>query len=90
MTAESVGGDRPDREGQPISWLDRQFVNASGCAMVVLALLLNGVAVVLGLLGLIFCKHPKARQHALVVFVAGLAFTILGVLLVIFAASQGG
>ena len=34
----------------PMSWLDRQFVNASGCGIVALALLFNGAAALLGLI----------------------------------------
>ena len=43
----------------------------------------NGLAVLLGLIALIFCKNPKARDRAWALFVGGLLITVLGVFLLI-------
>lgn len=79
----------PAGEQPRLSWLDRQFIQASGCALIALALLFNGAALVLGMIGLVFCKHPKAREGAGTLCVLGAIATGIGLLLLYALLSQG-
>jgi len=46
------------------SFLDRQFVNTSGCGFFLICLLFPAIALLLGIVGLIACKDTKARECA--------------------------
>jgi len=48
-----------------LSFMDKQFINTSGCAFVVVTLCVPFLAFLLGIVGLIMCKHPKARERAI-------------------------
>ena len=48
-----------------LSFLDKQFIHTNGCALTIVAILVNGPALILGIVGLIACKHPAARKRAM-------------------------
>ena len=62
-----------------LNGMDRLFVRTSGWALVALGLLFNGAALLLGIVGLVACKHPFARKRALDLTLLGGFITLLGV-----------
>jgi hypothetical protein len=63
-----------------LSGLDGTFANTHIVALVIFSLCCGGIALILGIIGLITCKDPRARQNALIVTIISGIFTVLGVL----------
>lgn len=61
-----------------MNWYENQLHNASKAGVILLALILNGLAILLGLLGLWLCKNKEARSNAWALTVFGLVVTGLG------------
>jgi hypothetical protein len=59
--------------------MDAFFGDTNMVLLVFLALCCNGVALILGIVGLATCKDPQAKQNALVVTIIGAIITALGV-----------
>lgn len=71
-------------------WLDRQIVDSSIVLLLLLSVCLNGLALVLGIVGWVACKDPEAKRRArLVTLVAG-TITLLAILLQVIAAAAAG
>ena len=47
-----------------LSFMDKQFANMSGCGFVAVIAIIPFIALLLGIVGLIACKDPKAKQRA--------------------------
>lgn len=67
-----------------LTWLDRQLCSTNGCSVALLIFICNGPALVLGIIGLLVCKHPKARDCASNLTWGGGAFTLVGITLAFF------
>ena len=76
-------------QGKFISWLDRQLANASDPGVILLLIIGNYVSAMLGLIGVIFCRNPKARERAWVLLIGGLLLIILSVFLLVIWAQEG-
>lgn len=64
-----------------LPWFERQFAETQGCLIVLLAILLNGPALILGLIGLEVCRDRVARRNAWLLVIVGGAVTIVGIVL---------
>ena len=58
--------------------LDAFFGNTNMVLLIILAVCCNGIALILGIIGLITCKDPVAKNNALVVTIIGGILTALG------------
>jgi hypothetical protein len=67
-----------------LTWLDRQLCITSGCSVALLIFICNGLALVLGIVGLLVCKHPRAREQAANLTWGGATFTLIGITLGVF------
>jgi hypothetical protein len=68
--------DQSDRY-EPPSGMDKFFLDSHIALFIILALCCNPVALILGILGLVLCKHPDAKQRALILtIVSGVLFAI--------------
>jgi hypothetical protein len=77
-------GDFVDGRPQPVteqpSWLDEQFLKTSMVVLVLVSFLVGCVALPMGLIGVIACKHPEARKKAIVMLIISGIIMALGVL----------
>ena len=71
-------GDYPDVRRRRTG-MDAFFGDTNTVLLVFLALCCNGVALILGIVGLATCKDPQAKQNALVVTIIAAIITALGV-----------
>ena len=60
-----------------MNWYENQLHNASKGGIVILAFILNGVAILMGLLGLLLCKNKEARSNAWALIIFGVAVSAL-------------
>ena len=66
-------------------WLDRQLARASWPGIVLLAVLLNLVALILGIFGLVCCRNPTARKNAgLICWTSGIVLVVMVIVRLIF------
>jgi hypothetical protein len=72
-------GDRPRRRPKQLTGLDATFANTNVVLLILFACLCNGIALILGVVGLIVCKDPTARQNALITTIIGAILTVVGV-----------
>ena len=86
---EFLDGRPPVVEEEP-SWFDKQMVNSSTITLVVLALLVNGLGLLLGLLGVLLCKHPEARRKAKLTLIVSGVVTVLAILFFTIASAASG
>src|SRR4051794_1952848 len=56
--------DRPRRRRRELSWLDKQFLNTSMVLLVLFPLCCGIVALVVGVIGMNTCEHPRAKRNA--------------------------
>ena len=73
------------RPAPPVSWWDRQFADFGIVALVLLPLCCNGPALLVGIMGLIMCRHSKARANALWIVIFAGVLTMLGFVLLFLA-----
>jgi hypothetical protein len=81
MQADAVAtrqeGQFAERSTKEKSWFDRQFADASW-GLYVLPIIFNGLALLMGVLGIVFCKHPGARRNAKLLTILGGTVTAVG------------
>ncbi len=70
-----------------IGWMDRQLLSMHGCVLALLLLFLTLPSVVVGMVGLVVCKHPLARRRSEMLaelggILVGLAIAALGLMLI--------
>ena len=66
---QATGGNRP--------FMDRQFGDMSGCGQWGIVILFPFIGLILGVIGLLACKDPKARSRAgTMALVGGIWFAI--------------
>ena len=53
-----------------LGWLDQQFLNTPGWLSAVAVLCLMPVSLLIGILGMVFCKDPRARKSAILMTIA--------------------
>jgi hypothetical protein len=66
--------------------MDAFFGNADMGFLILLGVLCNGIALVLGIVGLITCKDPKAKHNAQTATYVGGIITVVGVLVRLYIA----
>jgi hypothetical protein len=78
--------DRDDDDGGPrsrpvqqLTGLDKTFHDTNIVVLILFALCCNGIALVLGVIGLITCKDETAKKNALIVTIIGGIITALAV-----------
>jgi len=76
---EFLDGRPPAVEEEP-SWFDKQMLNSSTITLVVLAVLVNGLGLLLGLIGVLVCKHPEARRKAKLILIISGVITVAAIL----------
>lgn len=71
-----------ERHGRPApSWIEKQFIKTPGWIIILLALIFNGGAVIVGLTGLVICKERLARRRARRLLMVGGAVVLIGMAL---------
>jgi hypothetical protein len=70
--------DDVDVRRSPPSGMDGFFLNTNMVVLVLFAFCCNGIALILGIVGLVVCKEQDAKQRALVVTIIGGIVTVLG------------
>jgi hypothetical protein len=68
------------RKKEPLSGMDGLFANTNIVVLLLFACCCNGIATILGVVGLIVCTDPKAKSNALIVTIVGGIITVLAVL----------
>lgn len=72
-----------DSAPRRLNWYEYQLNNASTVGVIMLALLLNGFALILGLLGLWLCRDEDARGNAWMLTIAGAIVTAVSIMILI-------
>jgi len=75
---EDEEDDRPRRRRQQLSGMDGLFANTNIVLLILFACLCNPIALILGIIGLITCTDPKAKQNALITTIIGAIMAFLG------------
>jgi len=69
--------DPSDPRSGPPAGFDKFFLDSHIALFIILCFCCSPIALVLGILGLVLCKHPDAKQRALIVtIVSGVLFAI--------------
>jgi len=76
--------------GSQLTGMDALFANTNIVLLILFACLCNGIALVLGIVGLVTCKDEKAKSNAMITTVIGGIITALAVVAQIMAAMAGG
>lgn len=85
-TEETTATPETPEEKKP--FMDRQFANMSGCGFFILCLLFPVIALLFGIVGLIACKDPKARERATNMTIFG-GIVLVVCIILIFAQAAG-
>lgn len=72
-----------DSAPRRLNWYEYQLNNASKGGVIMLALLLNGLAIVLGVLGLWLCKDEDARDNAWMLTIVGAIVSAVAIMILI-------
>jgi hypothetical protein len=72
--------DRIRRRPAQLSGLDGTFANTNIVVLVLFAFCCNGIALILGIVGLCVCKDELAKRNAMIVTIIGGIITALGVM----------
>jgi len=80
QSSENSEGSAPRR----LNWYEYQLNNASTGGVIMLALLLNGLALILGLLGLWLCVDEDARGNAWMLTIAGAVVSTVAIIVLIY------
>jgi hypothetical protein len=59
--------------------MDAFFGNTNMVLLIILSVCCSGIALILGIIGLVTCKDPVAKNHAMIVTIIGGIMTALGV-----------
>lgn len=73
--SSSDGGDLPPRES--LTGMDGLFAKTNIVLLILFGVCCNGIALILGIIGLVTCKDPRAKQNALIVTIIGGILTAL-------------
>jgi hypothetical protein len=61
------------------SWLERELINTNIAIIVIFALCCNGIALIVGIIGVLTCQDPEAKHKARILLIVGGILTALGV-----------
>jgi len=61
------------------SWLEKELINTNIVIVVIFALCCNGIALIFGIIGVLTCKDPEAKQKALILLIVSGIMTALAV-----------
>jgi hypothetical protein len=61
------------------SWIDKELSNSNIVILVIFALCCNGIALIVGIIGVLTCKEPEAKQKAMILLIVGGIVTALAV-----------
>jgi hypothetical protein len=67
------------RRPRQLTGLDGMFANTNIVILVLFGICCNGIALILGIVGLAVCKDEKARQNAMIVTIIGGILTAVGI-----------
>ncbi len=56
---------------RPLTGLDKMFLNTNIVALILFGVCCSGIAFILGLVGVLTCTDPRAKQNALIVTIIG-------------------
>jgi hypothetical protein len=90
---DDVVDDRERRrraEKSKLTGIDGLFANTNIVVLILFSCLCNGIALILGIVGLVTCKDPTAKKNAMIVTIAGAIFAALFVILQIIGTAAGG
>jgi hypothetical protein len=59
--------------------MDGMFAKTNIVVLIIFAFCCNGIALILGIVGLLTCKDPRAKQNAMITTIIGGIVTALGV-----------
>jgi hypothetical protein len=76
---EDYGGEPALPPVGSLTGMDGMFAKTNIVLLILFGLCCNGIALILGIVGLITCKDPRAKQNALIVTIIGAIITGLGV-----------
>jgi hypothetical protein len=71
--------DEYDIRRRAPSGMDGFFLNTNMVILVLFGICCNGIALILGIIGLAVCKDPDAKQRAMIVTIIGGIITVLGI-----------
>jgi hypothetical protein len=74
--------DRPSGELPPVqslTGLDGMFAKTNIVVLIIFSFCCNGIALILGIIGLVVCKDPRAKQNALITTIIGGIMTLVGI-----------
>ncbi len=60
-----------------LDWIDKTFKNNAIIVLIIFSVCCNGIAVILGIIGVILCKDPVAKKNAIIVLIISGCSTIL-------------
>jgi uncharacterized membrane protein len=81
--------DRPVRGSGELGPLDKMFRDTNIVLLVLFSVCCSGIAAILGLIGMLTAKDPKAKSNATLVLIIGGILAALGILLNIVGAFAG-
>jgi multisubunit Na+/H+ antiporter MnhG subunit len=64
-----------------LTGLDGTFANTNIVILVLFGLCCNPISLILGIVGLVACKDPKARQNAMIVTIIGAIMVAISAIL---------
>jgi hypothetical protein len=70
--------DYDDRPKEQLGPLDKMFRDTNIVILVLFGLCCNGIALILGIIGLVTAKDPKAKSNAMIVTIIGAVVTVIG------------
>lgn len=66
-----------------IAWFDRQIIKTPLSSLIIVMICANGLALILGAVGLAICRHPRARDRARILLVAGVGMYVIAFLILL-------
>ena len=78
--------DRPVRKKE-LSGLDKTFAETNIVVLILFSLLCNGIALILGVVGLLTCKDETAKKNAMIATIIGGIMGAIGVIVRIAASA---
>jgi hypothetical protein len=61
------------------SWLEKELINTNIVILVIFGFCCNGIALIFGIIGVLTCQDPEAKQKALILLIISGIITALGV-----------
>jgi hypothetical protein len=58
--------------------MDGLFAKTNFVVLIIFSLCCSGIALILGIIGLVTCKDPRAKQNALIVTIIGAVIAAIG------------